>query len=164
MKKILLSIITLFISACCIAQEPMAFPFQGGKDVMTRFFKDSLVVSPDIINKKATGMVVFKFTADQKGSIQKMVIYYADDVILARPVIDAIKKSSSKWIVPGNEKFHDFILPFIISFNPSVANSKEAKQLYYNFYMSRKPIMSQDQLPLNMVTLLPPVVVNYETD
>lgn len=164
MKKTLLSITALLLSVYCMAQEPMAFPFQGGSQVMNKFFKDSLVVSQEIISKKATGMVIFKFTADQKGAVQKMVIYYADDVMLARPVIDALKKSSSKWIVPGNEKFHDFILPFMIGFNAPAGNTDEAKQLFYNFFLTRKPILTQDQLPLNLVTLLPPVVINYDVN
>ena len=164
MKKVLLSIIILFLSAYCMAQEPLAFPFQGGSSVMGKFFKDSVVISAEIKTKKATGMVIFKFTADQKGAVQKMVIYYADDVLLARPVIEALKKSSSRWIVPGNEKFHDFMIPFIIGFNPPANNTGQAKNLLYNFYLARKPIMTQDQLPLNLVTLLPPVVINYDVD
>ena len=164
MKKIILFAAAVFMSVYCMAQEPMAFPFQGGKEVMTKFFKDSVVVSNEIVSKKATGMVVFKFTADQKGAIKKMVIYYADDVMLARPVIEALKKSSSKWIVPGNEKSHDFILPFIIGFNPSASNTADTKNLYYNFYLAKKPIQTQDQLPLDVVTMLPPVMINYDVN
>jgi len=49
-----------------MAQQQLAFPFQGGDRAMTQFFKDSIAVSSDIIKSKATGTVVFKFTADQK--------------------------------------------------------------------------------------------------
>ncbi|MDB5087548.1 MAG: hypothetical protein JWR09_1542, partial [Mucilaginibacter sp.] len=94
MKRITLSIIALLISVSCFAQEEIAFPFQGGKDAMIKFFKDSLVVSQDIIQKKAVGVVMFKFTADVKGNIKKTIIYYADDALLAIPVIEAIKKSN----------------------------------------------------------------------
>src|SRR5260370_32221406 len=106
MKRVLLSAIALFISVCCIAQQPLAFPFEGGSQVMTQFFKDSITVSPEIIKSKANGTVIFKFTADEKGTIQKLVIYYADDAILAPPMIAALKKSNHKWIVPDKEKFH----------------------------------------------------------
>src|SRR3954463_8737020 len=114
MKKITLSIIALLLCSYCMAQQQLAFPFQGGKDVMTRFFKDSLTVSKDIIRKRATGMAIFKFTADDKGNLSKIVVYYADDLLLTQPIIEALKKSNRKWIIPAREKFHDFIIPFSI--------------------------------------------------
>ena len=126
---------------------------------MTQFFKDSITVSPDIIKSKANGTVIFKFTADQKGTIQKLVIYYADDAILAPPVIDALKKSNHRWVVPDNEKFHDFILSFTIGFNPPAAGRPSPQKALYNFYQKRKPILSLNQVPLDNVTLLPAIIV-----
>ena len=162
MKKILLSIVALFISFYCMAQQELAFPFQGGSTVMTQFFKDSVTVSPEIIRAKANGTVIFKFTADTKGTIQKLVIYYADDAILAPPLIAALKKSNHKWIVPDKEKSHDFILSFSVSFT-APANGSAQKGLY-NFYVKHKPILSTNQVPLDNVTLLPTVVVSYKVE
>ena len=163
MKKSLL-IIALFISVQSFAQQKLAFPFQGGNRVMMQFFKDSLVVSPEIKQVKATGLVIFKFSADEQGNIKNVVIYYADDVMLARPVIEALKKSSHKWIIPNNEKSHDFILSFSIGFTPSATDVASAKEGLYNFYQKHKPILSANQVPLDNVTLLPTVVVNYKID
>ena len=128
---------------------------------MTQFFKDSLKVSPQINKSKAVGTVVFKFTADVKGAITKLVIYYADDAILAPPIIEALKKSNHKWIIPDHEKFHDFIIPFSISFSPPLKDGVAVQKAFYNFYTKRKPILTLNQMPLENVTLLPTVVVNY---
>jgi hypothetical protein len=145
-----------------MAQEQLSFPFQGGKAVMTQFFKDSLIISPGIIQKKATGTAVFKFTANEKGAISKIIIYYADDALLAAPIIEALKKSNYKWIIPDHEKTHDFIIPFTISFNrPAIEDGKLRKTVYEN-YINRKPIISTDQVPLDEATLLPGVVVSYD--
>lgn len=152
----------MLVSAYCMAQEQLAFPFQGGKDVMTGFFKDSLTVSPDIIQKKATGVVIFKFTADEKGNITKLVIYYADDAILIPPIIAAIKKSNHKWVIPDHEKFHDFILQFVVSFNPPVSPVKGLQKAVYDYNRHRKPMLTNNQVPLNEATLLPTVTVNYD--
>src|ERR1700761_3029634 len=116
-KTLLFATIALLFSLHSAAQQQLSFPFQGGSDIMTRFFKDSLNVSPEIVKARAAGMVVFKFTADDKGVIKNLVIYYADDAILVPPVIEALKRSSTKWIIPDKEKVHDFILPFSIRFN-----------------------------------------------
>jgi hypothetical protein len=164
MKRVFLSIIPLLLSFYCMAQQQLAFPFQGGDRAMTQFFKDSIAVSSDIIKSKATGTVVFKFTADQKGTIQKLVIYYADDAILAPPLIEALKKSNHKWVVPDNEKSHDFILSFAITFNPPAAGTPSPQKGVYNFYLKRKPILSTNQIPLDNVTLLPAVLVKYSID
>jgi len=162
MKKILLLTITLFITANCFAQAQLAFPFQGGKGVMTRFFKDSLIISPQIIQKKATGTVVVKFTADEKGVIRKMIVYYADDLILTQPIIEALKKSNHKWIIPDNEKSHDFIILFTIGFTTPATVNAALQKAVYDFYSHRKPILSNDQVPLDTATLLPSVVINYD--
>jgi hypothetical protein len=162
MKKLVLFITALIISANCFAQAQLAFPFQGGKDIMTRFFKDSLIVSPQIIQKKATGLVIFKFTADEKGGISKIIIYYADDAVLVPPVIEALKKSNHKWIIPDHEKFNDFILPISYSFNPPPQGSRSVQKAVYDFNQSKKPIFSTDQVPLDLATLLPTVMVTYD--
>ncbi|MDB5118281.1 MAG: hypothetical protein JWQ79_3773 [Mucilaginibacter sp.] len=161
MKKILLFTVALLLSVYGMAQQQLAFPFQGGKDVMTHFFKDSLIVSPQIIQKRATGTAVLKFTADEKGVIKKVIIYYADDLILTQPIIEALKKSNRKWIIPDHEKFHDFIIPFTINFNPPAVANLSLQKAAYNFYIHRKPVLTYDQVPLDMATLLPTIVVNY---
>lgn len=145
-----------------MAQEKLAFPFQGGKDIMNRFFKQNLIVSPDIIQRKATGTVIFKFTADEKGAITKIIIYYADDAVLVPPIIDALKKSNHKWIIPDHEKFNDFILPVSYSFNPPASESPDLQKTVYEYTRDRKPIFSTDQIPLDLATLLPTVMVNYD--
>jgi hypothetical protein len=162
MKKIILFAVAILSAVCSRAQTELAFPFQGGAPVMTSFFKDSLVVTPEIIKKKATGTAVFKFTADTKGTIKKIIIYYADDYILTLPIIEALKKSNHKWIIPDHEKFHDFIIPFSISFNPPVTASNATIKEVYKFYSQRKPIISYNQVPLEYATLLPTVVVSYD--
>ena len=161
MKKIVF-IITPLISVRCMAQEQLAFPFQGGSKVMVQFFKDSLKVSPQIIRAKASGMVIFKFSADEKGNIKNLVIYYADDAILAPPAIEALKKSNHKWIIPDNEKLHDFVLPFVISFKEPETPDRDTQNQQLNFYAKHKPILSRDQIPLNLTTLLPAIVVKYD--
>lgn len=162
MKKILLFTIAILSSVYSMAQTELAFPFQGGGAVMTRFFRDSLKVSPEIIKKKATGTAVFKFTADEKGTIKKIIVYYADDYVLTLPIIEALKKSNHKWVIPDHEKVHDFIIPFSISFNPPAMASNATIKEAYNFYSQRKPIVSYNQVPLEYATLLPTVVVSYD--
>jgi hypothetical protein len=162
MKKLLI-IALLLSSAYCKAQEgDLAFPFQGGNAIMTRFFKDSLQIGDDIKAKKATGTAVFKFTADINGNIQKIVIYYADDFLLTMPIIQALKKSTKKWIIPNKEKFHDFIIPFSIGYNTPSSGEAEVQKAAYDFYSTRKPIVANDQIPLNAATLLPTVIVKYD--
>jgi hypothetical protein len=162
MKKIFIFIIALTFALRCLAQEQLSFPFQGGRDIMTRFFKDSLTVSPEIIQKKASGLVIFKFTADLQGRISKIIIYYADDAILAAPVIDALKRSNHKWIIPDHEKFHDFIIPFSFSFNTPATETRALQTAVYNYYRNRKPLVTNNQVPLDMATLLPTVTVKYD--
>jgi hypothetical protein len=162
MKKLLLSFITVVVSTYCMAQQQLSFPFQGGSKAMSQFFKDSIAVTPEIIKSRANGTVVFKFTADDKGSVKKLVIYYADDAILAPPLIDALKKSNHKWVLPDQEKDHDFIISFSIGFTPP--ENGNAQKGLYNFYLKRKPIVSVNQVPLDNVTLLPSVTVRYSVD
>lgn len=162
MKKITLTIFAVAAFFCCKAQQQLEFPFQGGSTVLHQFFKDSLIVTPDIIDKKATGLAIFKFTADSKGRVSKIIVYYADDAILIGPIIDALKKSDRKWIIPDKEKLHDFIIPFSISFTPTASGAIPEKNGLYNFYLQHKPMITQNQVPLDMATLLPTVQVSYE--
>ncbi|SDT69443.1 hypothetical protein SAMN05216490_5021 [Mucilaginibacter mallensis] len=162
MKKILLVITILFISVCCKAQETIPFPFQGGVNIMNRFFKDSVQVTNDIIQKKASGVVIFKFTADINGVIKKIIIYYADDYSLTPPLIEALKRSNHKWVIPDHEKLHDFIIQFSINFNPPVNNSQAVAADFYRYYTQRRPITSNNQVPLDDATLLPTVAVSYD--
>ena len=161
LKSSLVVVMMLTLSVCCKAQDKVIFPFQGGIDIMNRFFKDSLTVSPGIIQAKATGTVIFKFTADQNGVIKNIIIYYADDVLLTSPLIDALRKSSHQWIIPDHEKLHDFIIVFTVGFNPPIKPIGVASASY-KFYKQRKPIVSSDQIPLGSATLLPTVAVNYD--
>lgn len=160
-KSSLIVALFLLTSICAKAQDQLIFPFQGGVTIMNRFFKDSLRISPEILQKKATGTVVLKFTADPNGNIKKIIIYYADDYVLTMPVIEALKRSNHKWIIPDHEKLHDFIISFSINFNPpAVENMALAKEVY-SYYKQRHPITSVNQVPIDDVTLLPTVQVDY---
>lgn len=161
MKKLIILALIL-TSFYAHAQEDLAFPFQGGAPVMNKFFRDSVTVGSDIITKKAAGVAVIKFTADVNGNIQKLVIYYADDYLLTLPAIAALKKSTKKWIIPNKEKFHDFIIPFSFNFNDPATGLPEIQKAAYDFYKNRRPIIANDQIPLNAATLLPTVVVKYD--
>ncbi len=161
MKKTLLVLAVITLSVRAMAQ-PIAFPFKGGRDAMIQFFKDSLLVSDDIILKKATGTVVFKFTANTQGAISKIIVYYAEDAVLAPPVIEALKKSSRHWMIPVHEMTHDFIIPFSFGFNPPTSETAELHKIVYDNYRNRLPIAATDQVPLNDSTLLPIVQINYD--
>jgi len=143
-----------------MAQEELAFPFQGGKDVMTRFFKDSLAVSPQIKQENASGTVIIKFTADTKGTVTKIIVYYADDAVFVPAVADVLKKSNHKWIIPDKEKLHDFLISFTFNFKAPTGNT-EVRKAYYDYYRNHKAIVTNNQIPLDEATLLPPVIVNY---
>ncbi|RCH54508.1 hypothetical protein DJ568_11835 [Mucilaginibacter hurinus] len=162
MKKIILVIFSVVIAFAANAQQKLAFPFQGGKTVMQNFFRDSLKVSKDVINKKAVGSAVFKFTANEYGQVKKIIVYYADDAILVKSIIEALQKSDRKWIIPDGEKTHDFILPFSINFNTSPTSSDQLNKQLFDYYSKRQPIVSFDQVPLDMATLLPTIIVKYD--
>lgn len=165
MKKIVLTLGFVIVTMAAMAQQHLAFPFQGGSAILTRFFRDSLQVSPEIVKKKAVGTAVFKFTADEKGAITKIIVYYADDAILVVPIIDALRKTNKKWIIPDRKKVHDFILPFSISFNaPDDKIDETAQKALYDYMLKRKPITSYDQVPLDEATLLPTITVKYDID
>ena len=162
MKKIALSFIILVSAITCFAQQKLAFPFLGGKDIMTRFFKDSLVVSQDIIQRKNTGLVVLKFSANNQGEIKKTVVYYADDASLVPSVIDALKKSNRKWVIPEPEKIHDFVLPVYIRYNVPEGYSDDLQKAAFNNYRNKRPILPNNQIPLDMATLLPSITISYD--
>ncbi len=131
---------------------------------MAKFFKDNIIVSKEIMMTRATGMTIFKFTADDSGNLSKIVVYYADDLLLTQPIIEALKKSSKKWIIPDKEKFHDFIIPFSIRLNAPSTASAEVQKTHFDTYKSNKPLISADQIPLNEASLLPTIVVNYDVN
>jgi len=162
MKKILVVTAILLTGFFAKAQETLAFPFQGGKDAMSRFFKDSVTMPQQLVKSKAAGTVVFKFTADENGTIKKIIIYYADDISLTQPLIQALKRSNKRWVIPNHEKMHDFIIPFSINFTPPAIANAALTKAAYSFYAHRKPVLSYDQIPLDMATLLPTVTVNYD--
>ncbi|HWZ36645.1 MAG TPA: hypothetical protein VNW51_10815 [Mucilaginibacter sp.] len=162
MKNILLIAAILLTTHFAKAQETLAFPFQGGKDAMNHFFKDSVIVSQQLIKSRANGTVIFKFTADESGAIKKTIIYYADDILLTQPLIEALKRSNKKWIIPNHEKVHDFIIPFSINFNPPAVAGATLNKVVYNYHTHRKPVISYDQVPLDEATLLPAVSINYD--
>ena len=162
MKKITISAIALLLSISCFAQKQAGFPFKGGKEAMTKFFKDSVSIPQEIIKRRVTGVVMLKFTADDKGEVSKTIIYYADDAYLTIPINDALKKSAGKWVIDAKEKTHDFVMPFYIRYNlPEVDDADLAKSALTN-YRRKKPIYSNNQIPLDMVTLLPAVTINYD--
>lgn len=164
MKRIIILAAIVFSSVYAVAQKrEMAFPFQGGKDVMSQFFKNNVTVTDDIIKKRATGTAVFKFTADLQGNIQKIIVYYADDYLVTLPFIEALKKSDHKWIIPDQEKVHDFIIYFTLDINVSqVKTSATLQKQMYAYYKGRKPILALNPVPLDMATLLPAVTVSYD--
>jgi hypothetical protein len=162
MKKSLLLIAFVLLSFCGMAQEKSDFPFRGGKEQMMSFFKDSLTVSQEIIQKKATGLVILKFTAYANGNISKMVVYYADDAVLIQPIVDAIKKSNQKWLLPDGERFRDFIITFSYNFNTPPATNNELQKAVYDYMSTRRPIILNNQSEVDNGILLPTVVVNYD--
>jgi len=161
MKKSLLFVIFILLSFYGMAQRKSPFPFRGGKDHMMEFLKDSLVVSPQIIQERATGTVVFKFTSDQLGNITKMVVYYADDATLIQPVIDVMKKTNRKWVLPDDVKVNDFLITFSFNFNPPATVTRDIQKSVYNYVSKRTPITFNNQAILDLTTLLPTIVINY---
>lgn len=152
----------LLTAAYSRAQQTMAFPFQGGKDVMMDFFKKNVVIPEELKKTKATGTAVLKFTADPKGAIKKIVVYYADDYTIAVPFIDALKKSDHKWIIPDDEKLHDFVISFTVNLiMPDGKASAATQKQVYDSYRQRKPIWASNPVPLDMTTLLPAIITTY---
>ncbi len=143
------------------AQKTLAFPFQGGREVMMTFFKDNVVIPESLKKMKATGTAVLKFTADQKGTIKKIVVYYADDYTITVPFIDALKKSDRKWVIPDEEKVHDFVISFTVNLLPQSKVSTAVEKQVYDAYQKRRPIFATNEVPLDMATLLPAIITTY---
>lgn len=162
MKRILIVASLLLMAFVSRAQRQMAFPFQGGKDVMMTFFKDNVVIPEALKKQKATGTAVLKFTADDKGAIQKIVVYYADDYSIAIPFIDALKKADRKWVIPDEVKTYDFVISFTLNLAPSSVKASAAVQKQvYDAYKQRKPIFASNPVPIDMATLLPAIITTY---
>ena len=161
MNKFILSALLVITSLSCMAQQS-PFPFQGGKTAMNKFFRDSLVIPPNITGKRATGSVMLKFTANGDGKLSKIIVYYADDARLAGPVVAALKLTANKWELPGQENSHDYIISFIYKFNPPGDDNPDLEKALLDYYTKRKPIIANNQVPLDAVTLLPAVVLTYD--
>jgi hypothetical protein len=162
MKRLIIIAVLLLSAVYSQAQRGMAFPFQGGKEVMMDFFKNNVVIPEQIKKTKATGTAVLKFTADQKGAIQKIVVYYADDYVITLPFIEALKKSDHKWIIPDDEKLHDFVISFTVNLvMPTGKASAATQKKVYESYMQRKPVWASNPVPLDMTTLLPAIITTY---
>ncbi len=129
---------------------------------MQKFFRDGVVISPDLQAKKANGTVVVKFSADVNGGISRVVVYYADDLTIAEPVIQALYKTRGQWVIPGNRMRGDFLISFTINFNLPASPSPELKDQLYTSYAQRRPVTASNEIPLGQVTLLPNVVVTYD--
>jgi len=162
MKRLIIMTALLLSAVYSRAQQGMAFPFQGGKEVMMDFFKKNVTIPDEIKKRKATGTAVLKFTADQKGAIQKIVVYYADDYLITVPFIDALKKSDHKWIIPDDEKLHDFVISFTVNLDmPAGKASAATQKQVYESYRQRKPVWASNPVPLDMTTLLPAIITAY---
>jgi hypothetical protein len=163
MKRFVFLAAILLTAVCSRAQQGMAFPFQGGKDVMMDYFKKNVVIPENLKMRKATGTAVLKFTADTKGAIQKIVVYYADDYIIAMPFIQALQKSDRKWIIPDDEKLHDFVISFTVNFEMPAGKATAATQKQvYDSYRQRRPVWASNPVPLGISTLLPAIITTYQ--
>jgi hypothetical protein len=162
MKRLILVAGILLSALYSRAQQGMAFPFQGGKEVMMDFFKKNVVITDDIKKRKATGTAVLKFTADPKGTIQKIVVYYADDYLIALPFIEALKKSDHKWVIPDDEKLHDFVISFTVNLIlPKGKASTAVQKQVYEAYKQRQPVFATNPVPLGVTSLLPAIITTY---
>lgn len=162
MKKTLLFIALISLSFNVMAQKKSAFPFKGGVEHMMNFFKDSLIVPQHLIDRRATGVVIFKFTADALGRVSKLVLYYADDAILTQPVVDALKRSSGKWDIPPGVNTNDYLITFSFSFTPPAAAGTDLVNAVYDYTINRKPIVFPNQFLTDEGILLPTVMVTYD--
>lgn len=165
MKKIFFFISFVSLSLGAFAQKQdnaPVFPFKGGIEHMMNFFRDSVIVSQDIIQRKASGQVTIKFTSDPLGRVSRIVVCYADDVSLAQAAINGLKRSSGKWDIPVHFKSYDYLVTFSFNFSPPASPNTDLENSVYDFTINRKPLVTTNQLPLGSVTLLPTVMVNYE--
>lgn len=162
MKKLLMLFAVALMATSAMAQKELVFPYQGGQEAMMQFLKNNFIPTDDIKQHHAAGNVILKFTADPKGAIKKVIVYYADDISLAQPVADLIRKTDKKWIIFEGEKVHDFIVTFSIGFNEPVTGTAAAYKAYTAWYSKRSPVLTNNQIPLDMATLLPTVSLKYD--
>lgn len=161
MKRFLSIAVLVLCAFIGHAQRQMAFPFQGGKEVMMTFFKNNVVI-PDALKKQnATGTAILKFTADDKGAIQKVVVYYADDYSIALPFIDALKRSDRKWVIPDEVKTYDFVISFTLDRSAATVKASAAAKPTADANRVRRPIFASNPIPLDMATLLPAIITTY---
>lgn len=154
-------LLAMLCFSVAMAQQELDFPFQGGSQVMNDYFAEHIKVTDLIKQRAASGTVIMKFTSDPQGSIIKIVVYYADDASLVEPVISALKGTNGKWIIPAQQKFYDFVIPFSIAMDSPDSRASKPVLQYMN---TKSPILSTDQIPLNLVTLLPAISVKYTYD
>jgi hypothetical protein len=145
-----------------IVKKELPQPFKGGIDSLLQFFKDYVIVTPQIVKAKASGTAIIKFSADNKGFLTSIVIYYADDYILTQPATDALRHSNGKWVIPKEVESYDFVIQFTYSYKPVGTIKPAALKAILDYQQQHKPIVAHDQVPLNYATLLPTIVVNYE--
>jgi len=150
------------IPAAVVVKKELPQPFKGGIDSLLLFFKDNLVVSPAIVKAKASGTAIIKFSADSKGFLTSIVIFYADDYILTQSSTDALRRSNGKWVIPKEVESYDFVLQFTYNYRPEGAIKPTALKAMLDFQQQHKPIIATNQVPLNYATLLPTIVVNYQ--
>ncbi|RKR80895.1 hypothetical protein BDD43_1032 [Mucilaginibacter gracilis] len=174
MKKTLILALVVLMCGTAFAQKKekaaadtvkkeLPAPFKGGIDSLLQFFKDNLVVSPQIIKAKASGTAIIKFTSEGKGFLTSIVIYYADDYMLTQPATDVLRRSNGKWIIPKEVQLYDFVIQFTYNYKPTGGDIKPAAlKAILDYQQQHKPIISTNQVPLNYATMLPTIVVNYE--
>jgi hypothetical protein len=162
MKKTLLIIALISVSFCGFAQKRSNFPFKGGIEHMMSFFRDSVIVAQGVIDRKATGVVTCKFTADALGRVSKIVVYYAEDPILAQTAVDALKRSAGKWDIPIGQSGNDYLITFSFSFVPPAAAGVDLVNAVYDYTVNHKPIAAINQLLTDDCILLPTIMVTYD--
>lgn len=145
-----------------VLKKELPQPFKGGLDSLFLFFKDNLVVTPQIIKAKATGSAIIKFSVDNKGYLTSIVIYYADDYLLTEPATDALRRSNAKWVIPKEADSYDFVIQFTYNYKPEGSIKPAAMKAILDFQQQHKPIISPNQVPLKFATLLPTIVVDYQ--
>jgi len=145
-----------------LIKKELPQPFKGGIDSMLLFFKDNLIVTPAIVKAKASGTAIIKFSADNKGFLTSIVIFYADDFILTQPATDALRPTNGKWVIPKEVESYDFVIQFTYNYKPAGTIKPTAMKALLDFQQQHKAIVSHDQVPLMFSTLLPTIVVDYD--
>lgn len=143
-------------------KKELPAPFKGGIDSMFRFFKENLKVSPEIMKAKASGAAIIKFSAEKKGMLTSIVVYYADDYLLTQPAIDALRRTNGKWDMPAEVDSYDFVIQFVYNYKPTGVIKSATSKAILDYYQHHKPIVAPNQVPLKHATLLPTIVVDYQ--